>query len=289
MVISFGRSCSLYAPPPRYTNVSLYWVAQVRRVGTTAGSDLPLRLPGRRAISASQRSRRWNVAEVLAARPVRIPRAAVSAASDVIGRLPLVPSALEWPYVGRTSVVIGHREGEVTAWVGLRNTLPSRRCRRWATQSSGRRCPGRDRSALRRLRRTSRRDRRFPLRGRSGRRRPLRVRPHPTRRSRACSCSPVLTTHIVGLGNRQNRIHHVRVGLEFPLQAAQPPRDRRFPIVAGEIHACDEEKLFGANEFQPEVPHRRHVRQLLNSRYDRLPQVCRAGFAGQESAVAVDQ
>ena len=47
------------------------------------------------------------MAEVLAARPVRIPRAAVSAASDVIGRLPHVPSALEWPHVGRTSVVMG--------------------------------------------------------------------------------------------------------------------------------------------------------------------------------------
>src|SRR6476469_6870297 len=37
MVISFGRSCSLDAPPPRYTNVSLYWVAQVRRGGPPPG------------------------------------------------------------------------------------------------------------------------------------------------------------------------------------------------------------------------------------------------------------
>ena len=221
MVISFGRSCSLYAPPPRYTNVSLYWVAQVRRAGTTAGSDLPLRLPGRRAISASQRSRRWNVAG--GSRPA----GADSPGSGVggVGR---------HPADGRMCVRAGvaacgpHVGGDWPprrrshSWVGLRNTLPSRHCRRWARQSSGRRCPRRDRSALRRLRRTSRRDRRFPLRGRSGRRRPLRVRPHPTRRSRACSCSPVLTTHIVGLGNRQHRIDHVRVGLEFPLQAAQP-------------------------------------------------------------------
>jgi len=27
----------LYAPPPRYTNVSLYWVAQVRRGGPPPG------------------------------------------------------------------------------------------------------------------------------------------------------------------------------------------------------------------------------------------------------------
>ena len=47
-----------------------------------------------------------DVAEALGARPIRVPRAAVSAASEVIGRLPFVPSALEWLHVGRTSVVM---------------------------------------------------------------------------------------------------------------------------------------------------------------------------------------
>jgi nucleoside-diphosphate-sugar epimerase len=47
-----------------------------------------------------------DVAETLGARPFRLPRAAVSAASEVIARLPFVPSALEWLHVGRTSVVM---------------------------------------------------------------------------------------------------------------------------------------------------------------------------------------
>ena len=47
-----------------------------------------------------------DVAEALGARPVRLPRVAASAASEVIARLPFVPSALEWLHVGRTSVVM---------------------------------------------------------------------------------------------------------------------------------------------------------------------------------------
>jgi UDP-glucose 4-epimerase len=47
-----------------------------------------------------------DVAEALGARPFRVPRTAVSAASEVIARLPFVPSALEWLHVGRTSVVM---------------------------------------------------------------------------------------------------------------------------------------------------------------------------------------
>jgi len=47
-----------------------------------------------------------DMAEALGARPVRVPRAAIAAASAVIARLPFVPSALEWLHVGRTSVVM---------------------------------------------------------------------------------------------------------------------------------------------------------------------------------------
>jgi nucleoside-diphosphate-sugar epimerase len=47
-----------------------------------------------------------DVAETLGARPVRVPRALVTATSEVIARLPFVPSALEWLHVGRTSVVM---------------------------------------------------------------------------------------------------------------------------------------------------------------------------------------
>jgi nucleoside-diphosphate-sugar epimerase len=47
-----------------------------------------------------------DVAEALGARPVRVPRAAMAAASAIIARLPFVPSALEWLHMGRTSVVM---------------------------------------------------------------------------------------------------------------------------------------------------------------------------------------
>jgi UDP-glucose 4-epimerase len=47
-----------------------------------------------------------DVAVKLGARPIRVPRVAATAASEVIARLPFVPSALEWLHVGRTSVVM---------------------------------------------------------------------------------------------------------------------------------------------------------------------------------------
>ncbi|MGV0793069.1 NAD-dependent epimerase/dehydratase family protein [Mycolicibacterium sp. XJ1819] len=42
----------------------------------------------------------------LGARPVRVPRIAATAVSEVVARLPFVPSILEWLHVGRTSVVM---------------------------------------------------------------------------------------------------------------------------------------------------------------------------------------
>ena len=47
-----------------------------------------------------------DVAKAFGARPVRVPKAAMTAASAVVARLPFVPSALEWLHVGRTSVVM---------------------------------------------------------------------------------------------------------------------------------------------------------------------------------------
>jgi nucleoside-diphosphate-sugar epimerase len=47
-----------------------------------------------------------DVADALGARPVRVPRIAVATASEVVARLPFVPSAMEWLHVGRTSVVM---------------------------------------------------------------------------------------------------------------------------------------------------------------------------------------
>jgi UDP-glucose 4-epimerase len=46
------------------------------------------------------------VGAALGARPIKVPRAAAVATSEVISRLPLVPSALEWLHAGRTSVVM---------------------------------------------------------------------------------------------------------------------------------------------------------------------------------------
>jgi UDP-glucose 4-epimerase len=62
--------------------------------------------PGAYNIAADGLLSMSDLAEVLGARPVRVPHAVVSAASEVIGRLPYVPSALEWLHVGRTSVVM---------------------------------------------------------------------------------------------------------------------------------------------------------------------------------------
>jgi UDP-glucose 4-epimerase len=47
-----------------------------------------------------------DVANALGARPVRVPKIAATATSQVIARLPFVPSTLEWLHVGRTSVVM---------------------------------------------------------------------------------------------------------------------------------------------------------------------------------------
>ena len=47
-----------------------------------------------------------DVAKALGARPVPVPRIAMSAASQVMARLPFIPSALEWLHAGRTSVVM---------------------------------------------------------------------------------------------------------------------------------------------------------------------------------------
>jgi UDP-glucose 4-epimerase len=47
-----------------------------------------------------------DVAEALGARSIKVPRAAAVVTSEVISRLPFLPSALEWLHAGRTSVVM---------------------------------------------------------------------------------------------------------------------------------------------------------------------------------------
>jgi UDP-glucose 4-epimerase len=47
-----------------------------------------------------------DLADALGARPIRVPRAAAVATSEVISRLPFAPSELEWLHAGRTSGVM---------------------------------------------------------------------------------------------------------------------------------------------------------------------------------------
>ena len=47
-----------------------------------------------------------DIGEALGARPVRVPKVAAAAASEVVAKMPFVPSALEWLHIGRTSVVM---------------------------------------------------------------------------------------------------------------------------------------------------------------------------------------
>jgi nucleoside-diphosphate-sugar epimerase len=53
-----------------------------------------------------------DIADALGARPIRVPHAAAVATSEVISRLPFVPSALEWLHAGRTSVVMDVRKAK---------------------------------------------------------------------------------------------------------------------------------------------------------------------------------
>ncbi|MGV0838077.1 NAD-dependent epimerase/dehydratase family protein [Mycolicibacterium thermoresistibile] len=62
--------------------------------------------PGAYNIAADGVLSMSQVAEALGARPVRVPRVAMSATSEVVARLPFVPSTLEWLHAGRTSVVM---------------------------------------------------------------------------------------------------------------------------------------------------------------------------------------
>lgn len=57
------------------------------------------------------------VGDALGARPVRVPHTAAVATSEVIARLPFVPSVLEWLHAGRTSVVMDTTKArDVLGW-----------------------------------------------------------------------------------------------------------------------------------------------------------------------------
>ena len=69
-------------------------------VTTTSAPPGAYNLAGDGVLSLSE------VGVALGARPVKVPRVAAVATSELISRIPFVPSALEWLHAGRTSVVM---------------------------------------------------------------------------------------------------------------------------------------------------------------------------------------
>ena len=74
--------------------------AAIALAATTSAAPGAYNLAGDGVLSMS------DVGAALGARPVPVPRLVMSAASEVVARLPFVPSALEWLHVGRTSIVM---------------------------------------------------------------------------------------------------------------------------------------------------------------------------------------
>ena len=69
-------------------------------VTTTSAPSGAYNLAGDGVLSLSE------VGVALGARPVKVPRVAAVATSELMSRIPFVPSALEWLHAGRTSVVM---------------------------------------------------------------------------------------------------------------------------------------------------------------------------------------
>ncbi len=63
----------------------------------------------------------------------------------------------------------------------------------------------------------------------------------------------------------------------------------RLGRIAHQIDAGHQEQLLGADEYQPDETHRRHLRQLLKTGYRGLPQLWAGRLADQKAAVAVDE
>lgn len=105
-------------------------VASAIALAVTTDSALPgaYNIAGDGVLSMSE------VGEALGARPVKVPRSAAVATSELISRLPFVPSALEWLHAGRTSVVMD--TGKARSQLGWSpNTLQHKHCGLWPTAS----------------------------------------------------------------------------------------------------------------------------------------------------------
>lgn len=73
--------------------------------------------PGVYNIAADRVLSMSEIAEALGARPIPVPKLAATAASEVVARLPFVPSVLEWLRVGRMSVVMDtHKAKSQLGW-----------------------------------------------------------------------------------------------------------------------------------------------------------------------------
>jgi len=88
----------LDAPPPRYTNVSLYWVAQVRRGGPPPGGTY------RCGYRADGRYRHLSGRGAATSAGSRADHR--DGAQTIRSRRATCESALEWLHVSRTSVVM---------------------------------------------------------------------------------------------------------------------------------------------------------------------------------------
>ena len=94
------RLLGFLRPYRRGVIISFVLAAIAMAVTTTAAPSGAYNIAGDGVVSVSE------VADALGGRPVKVPRAAAVVASEVIARLPFVPSALEWLHAGRTSVVM---------------------------------------------------------------------------------------------------------------------------------------------------------------------------------------
>lgn len=74
--------------------------AAIALAATTSAPPGAYNIAGDGVVSMSEVARR------LGARPVPVPKATATVASQIVARLPFVPSVLEWLHVGRTSVVM---------------------------------------------------------------------------------------------------------------------------------------------------------------------------------------
>ncbi|KUI06013.1 SDR family oxidoreductase [Mycobacterium sp. IS-3022] len=100
------RGLPLFKPPIPDPGIPLQLVhhddvaTAIALAATTSAPSGAYNIAGDGVVSMS------DVTGKLGARPVRVPKVSAAVASEIVARLPFVPSMLEWLHVGRTSVVM---------------------------------------------------------------------------------------------------------------------------------------------------------------------------------------